>query len=243
MASRHHRAGSPRNGSRRRKSISTWGTMPSSLGLYCSAGRRIGVFFRQRAERSSNDGRFVDIVSRSSGAAHATTACSRRLYGLWGIAMKMSKLGYFSEFLLFPPLVLVATLFAFRSSTPPQPLLWASVYGAGFVAWTLFEYLLHRVLFITRRCSRRSTIATINRHETLSARRPGPAPWSDWSRLPARPGRLLGFGLGTAATAGLVTGYLWYVFVHYATHHWQPRRGSYIYRARLRHAGHHHLPA
>jgi len=33
--------------------------------------------------------------------------------------MKMSKLGYFSEFLLFPPLVLVATLLAFRGSHPP----------------------------------------------------------------------------------------------------------------------------
>jgi hypothetical protein len=35
--------------------------------------------------------------------------------------MKMSKLGYFFEFLLFPPLVLVATLFAFRSAIPPSP--------------------------------------------------------------------------------------------------------------------------
>jgi len=61
--------------------------------------------------------------------------------------MKMSKLGYFFEFLLFPPLVLVAALFAFRGSPPPQPLTWAIVYGAGLMAWTLFEYVLHRVLF------------------------------------------------------------------------------------------------
>ena len=61
--------------------------------------------------------------------------------------MKMSKLGYFSEFLLFPPLVLAATLLAFRSSIPPQPVIWAIVYGTGLVGWTLIEYLLHRVLF------------------------------------------------------------------------------------------------
>ena len=48
--------------------------------------------------------------------------------------MKMSELGYFSEFLLFPPLVLVAALFAFRSSTAPHPLTWAIVYGAGLIA-------------------------------------------------------------------------------------------------------------
>ena len=61
--------------------------------------------------------------------------------------MKMTKLGYFSEFLLFPPLVLVATLLAFRSSIPPQPVNWAIVYGFGLVGWTLIEYWLHRVLF------------------------------------------------------------------------------------------------
>jgi len=42
--------------------------------------------------------------------------------------MKMSKLGYFFEFLLFPPLILAAMLLAFRSSIPPQPAIWAIVY-------------------------------------------------------------------------------------------------------------------
>src|ERR1039458_2408933 len=61
--------------------------------------------------------------------------------------MKMSKLGYFFEFLLFPPLVLVATLLAFRSAIPPQPIIWTIVFGGGLTAWTLIEYFLHRVLF------------------------------------------------------------------------------------------------
>jgi len=53
--------------------------------------------------------------------------------------MKMSKLGYFFEFLLFPPLVLIGMLLAFRSSAPPQPTIWAMVYCAGLVTWTLIE--------------------------------------------------------------------------------------------------------
>src|ERR1700693_5255887 len=61
--------------------------------------------------------------------------------------MNMSKFGYFSEFLLFHPLILVPTLLACRSSSPPQPVMWAVVYGGGLVGWTLIEYLLHRVLF------------------------------------------------------------------------------------------------
>jgi hypothetical protein len=47
--------------------------------------------------------------------------------------MKMSKLGYFSEFLLFPPRILVATLQAFCSLIPPQPAIWAVVCCGGLV--------------------------------------------------------------------------------------------------------------
>ena len=45
--------------------------------------------------------------------------------------MKMSKLGYFAEFLIFPPLVVLATLFAFHSAAPPHPAMWLLVYVAG----------------------------------------------------------------------------------------------------------------
>ena len=51
--------------------------------------------------------------------------------------MKMSKLGYFFEFLLFPPLVLVATLLVFRSLIPPQPIICAIVYGSGLERFPL----------------------------------------------------------------------------------------------------------
>jgi sterol desaturase/sphingolipid hydroxylase (fatty acid hydroxylase superfamily) len=155
--------------------------------------------------------------------------------------MKMSKLGYFSEFLLFPPLVLVATLLAFGSSMPPQPAMWAVVYGAALLGWTLIEYWLHRVFF-----HHVPIVSAIHeRHHESPHELIGTPAWASvllGMIAVASPAWVaLGFNLGTAATAGLVTGYLWYVFVHYATHHWQPKRDSYLYRARLRHAHHHHL--
>jgi sterol desaturase/sphingolipid hydroxylase (fatty acid hydroxylase superfamily) len=154
--------------------------------------------------------------------------------------MKMNKLGYFSEFLLFPPLLAIAALLAFRSSNPPSPLIWAMVFGAGLVAWTLIEYLLHRAVF-----HHAPVLSTIHeRHHRSPHELIGTPGWASVSLgviVVAGPlWALLGFGFGTAATAGLATGYLWYVFVHYATHYWRPRRGSYLYRARLRHALHHH---
>jgi hypothetical protein len=55
----------------------------------------------------------------------------------------MSKLGYFAEFLLFPPLVLASTALAFHSASPLHPATWALVYGIGLAGWTLIEYFLH----------------------------------------------------------------------------------------------------
>jgi sterol desaturase/sphingolipid hydroxylase (fatty acid hydroxylase superfamily) len=155
--------------------------------------------------------------------------------------MKMSKLGYFSEFLLFPPLIVVAALLAFRSSIPAQPVVWVTVYGIGLAGWTFVEYLLHRVLF--------HHAPIISRIHELHHRSPqdliGTPAWVSalvGLILVASPlCAVLGFDLGSAATAGLATGYLWYVLVHYATHHWRLRPNTYLYRARLRHMCHHHL--
>ena len=154
--------------------------------------------------------------------------------------MKMSKFGYFSEFLLFPPLILLATLVAFRSSNPPQPVVWALVFVAGLFVWTFIEYLLHRVLF-----HHAPVLSLIHgRHHRSPQDLIGTPAWASVLlgviAVACPSWALFGFNLATAATAGLGTGYLWYVLVHYATHHWQLPRDSYLYQARLRHARHHH---
>ena len=155
--------------------------------------------------------------------------------------MKMSKFGYFSEFLLLPPLILAATLLAFHRLPPPRPATWLMIYGAGVIGWTLIEYWLHRALF-----HHAPILARIHeRHHRSPHDLIGTPGWASvliaLIAVASPSWAALGFDLGTAATAGLVTGYLCYVFVHYATHHWRPRRDSYLYRARLRHARHHHL--
>ena len=155
--------------------------------------------------------------------------------------MKMSKFGYFSEFILFPPLIITATLFAFHGSKPQRPIEWLLVYALGIVSWTLVEYVLHRVLF-----HHAPIISVIHeRHHDQPQELIGTPAWASalvglfvvacpvWV--------IVGLHLGTAAIAGLVTGYLGYVLVHYASHHWQPRHNSYLYRARLRHARHHYF--
>jgi sterol desaturase/sphingolipid hydroxylase (fatty acid hydroxylase superfamily) len=154
--------------------------------------------------------------------------------------MKMGKLYYFSEFLLFPPLIVVAMLLAIRITKHSSPVVLAMVYCIGFGSWTLIEYLLHRVFF-----HHAPILAQIHeRHHVSPNDLIGTPAWVSicvCSLAVAGPSlAVLGVALGITLVAGLVTGYLSYVFVHYTTHHWLPRRGSYLYRARLRHSGHHH---
>ncbi len=154
--------------------------------------------------------------------------------------MKMSKLSYFLEFIIFTPLILLAAFVAFRTSGPLQAMAWTMIFGFGLAAWTFIEYLLHRVLF--HHAPILSRIHELH-HEFPNELIGTPA----WASLIigliaiAMPSyAALGLDLGTAPTAGLFTGYLWYVFVHYATHHRQPRQDCYLYRARMRHMLHHY---
>ncbi|HEY7459845.1 MAG TPA: sterol desaturase family protein [Xanthobacteraceae bacterium] len=158
-----------------------------------------------------------------------------------GIALNAVGLGYFAEFLIFPPLTIVSTAIAFFGPNPPHPLAWAAVFVSGLVVWTLIEYFLHRVFlhhapFLSALHERHHS----NPHELI-----GTPVWasvlSGIAVVAAPSWLLLGFELATAATTGIATGYLWYVYGHYAAHYGKPREGSYFHRVRLRHARHHHL--
>ena len=123
--------------------------------------------------------------------------------------MKMSKVGYFSEFLLFPPLFVFAMLLAFRNLIPLHPIIWAAVYVVGLVGWTLIEYLLHRALFHHAPILSRIHELHHNSPQDLIGT---PAWLSALIGLILVAGPLcvmLGFSLGIAATTGIATGYLW----------------------------------
>jgi sterol desaturase/sphingolipid hydroxylase (fatty acid hydroxylase superfamily) len=49
------------------------------------------------------------------------------------------------------------------------------------------------------------------------------------------------FAMASAASCGLMLGYLWYISVHHVLHHWHPVHSGYIYSLKRRHALHHHF--
>lgn len=125
--------------------------------------------------------------------------------------------------------------------------LWATalLWVAGFVAWTLFEYILHRWIFhfIPDDPKRRTSYYLVHQihHD-----------YHEWDRLVAPPMMSIPLGVifwvtfrlvfGPALMwpffAGFIVGYLAYDYVHFYTHFGKPRL-KYFKILRRRHMQHH----
>ena len=113
---------------------------------------------------------------------------------------------------------------------------------AGIAAWTLLEYLVHRFIFHYLHSLGRRLHQLHHDHPN--------DPDSERSSLStplyASPiGFLLiaaaGVEDGSAIFAGLLSGYLAFIAVHYAVHRWWIEPNSWLYAAKLRHLTHHRL--
>jgi sterol desaturase/sphingolipid hydroxylase (fatty acid hydroxylase superfamily) len=113
---------------------------------------------------------------------------------------------------------------------------------AGVAAWTLLEYLVHR--FVFHCCSAVGQRLHQLHHDHPSD--PDAERSSLSTPLLAFPiGCLLigaaGMEDGSAIFAGLLSGYLVFIVVHYAVHRWSIEPNSWLYSAKLRHLTHHRL--
>lgn len=153
--------------------------------------------------------------------------------------MRLSRLGYYADFLVYPFLVLA--LFAVASSRP-APHAWIEWVGAsvaGIATWTLAEYIFHRFVL--------HDFPFFGRlHDAHHADPTGYVGTPTWlSAAAILFGILLplwwgtNFDLASGLTTGFMAGYLWYVGIHHAVHHWQIRQGTYLFCAKRRHALHH----
>jgi sterol desaturase/sphingolipid hydroxylase (fatty acid hydroxylase superfamily) len=109
----------------------------------------------------------------------------------------------------------------------------------GVAAWTLLEYLVHRIVFHHYSAGRR-----LHRLHHDHPNDPDAERSSLSTPLIAFPiGFLLivtaGVEDGSAIFAGLLLGYLAFIVVHYAVHHWPIEPNSWLYSAKVRHLTHH----
>jgi len=151
----------------------------------------------------------------------------------------LSKIGYYADFFVYPTLLLLLGAFGLHDAPPVARADWLGAFVAGSAGWSLIEYLAHR--FILHR------VPLLRRlHEAHHAAPTASIGTPTWLSAAILLGgvflplwREFGATLAGGFTAGLMLGYLWYVGVHHAVHRWRARPGSYLYRAKLRHALHH----
>ena len=154
--------------------------------------------------------------------------------------VRLSKVGYYADFVFYPILLLLLAGVAIVRDTWTHWLIWVSLCILGIAIWTLLEYGLHRIVFHHFLVIRNLH----DLHHSMPTANIGTPTWLTGSLIC---GCLLlplwlvaGFNFACGLTSGLAAGYLWYVTVHHATHHWRTRRYSYLYWAKRRHAIHHH---
>jgi len=153
--------------------------------------------------------------------------------------MRLSKAGYYADFFIYPPFVLVLL-----GGVAAQAGLLGWTYFSvacliGVASWTLLEYVIHRQLLHRNRFF----VDMHDMHHDSPTDLVGTPTWMSLSiaclvLLPLWWGT--GIAVGGGLTGGLIVGYLWFATVHHGVHHWQPAPESYLYRAKRRHLIHHY---
>ncbi|MDH4414073.1 MAG: sterol desaturase family protein [Rhizobium sp.] len=154
--------------------------------------------------------------------------------------MQQSPIGYYSDFIVYPLIILGLAVSGALTAGADGALRWMAIALVCLALWTLIEYAMHRFVF-----HHMPYFEALHRQHHVEERALLGTPV--WLSLPAH-GALVflptlaiwDVATATAATAGLMAGYLWYVTVHHLLHHRLARHAGYLYRLKRRHALHHH---
>ena len=161
-----------------------------------------------------------------------------RDHNLQATAMRQSKWSYRADFALYPLMVGAAGMQALADAGSTQFEAGIAAAFTGLFAWTAIEYGLHRWVLHRVQPFKRMHEA----HHANPTAFIGTPTWlsaalflGTWAALTAELSRSVAGGLA----AGLMLGYVVYTAVHDAVHHLRARPGSWLQRAKLRHALHH----
>jgi sterol desaturase/sphingolipid hydroxylase (fatty acid hydroxylase superfamily) len=150
-----------------------------------------------------------------------------------------NQFAYYADFVVYPSVVFGLIVAYFSYGYDGRPLIWLASVPIGIFVWTLAEYVIHRailhhVVFIRD---------MHDRHHRAPTELIDTPIWLSFSFMllgVLMPSWLaFGFGVASGFTIGMTLGYLIYGLMHHAMHHWRIPHGTYLYRAKRRHAQHH----
>jgi sterol desaturase/sphingolipid hydroxylase (fatty acid hydroxylase superfamily) len=155
---------------------------------------------------------------------------------------RLTKFSYYLDFLVYPPLIVALVIFK-KFEDDGLTLAWFLWCVAGFIAWTLIEYWLHRVIL------HRVPPALAKMH-ALHHSKPsefiGVPVWYSLAfflvfSLPVL--GLLGLENGVGTIVGLLIGYTLYIGIHDAAHHRSSYLRPWFSRFKVNHLRHHYQNA
>ena len=157
--------------------------------------------------------------------------------------MQLSKLSYYSDFVVYPLVLVTLTAINFSHVTWVSGAEWLGATMVGLTFWTLAEYALHRIAL--HRMPYFSPMHGLHHASPLAFI--GTPSWISVAVLSATiliPAWLcLGFNVADGLTVGVMLGYWWYGVVHHVIHHHANTSSpAYFNDLRAWHMRHHYSP-
>ena len=157
--------------------------------------------------------------------------------------MQLSKFAYYSDFVVYPVVIVTLTAVNLMHFTWHGGREWVAACFTGLILWSLLEYLIHRIAL-----HRMPVFSPMHgqHHGAPLAYIATPS----WVSVSVWLGALLlplwwgfGFNVANGATVGVMVGYWWYGYVHHVIHHHAHKPSSaYFNDLRAWHMRHHHSP-
>ena len=159
------------------------------------------------------------------------------------MSSQMSAQMFFLDFVVYPLLILICLVIAFDGSTFRQALISVALIISGYLMWGLVEYIIHR--FVLHHVPFFSAIHKAH-HDASDELIGTPTIFSAliFYCFVYWPGaEIFGYRSASALSAGLLAGYLFYVSVHYAVHHFDGGDYGFMRKLKRQHAIHHYHAA
>jgi sterol desaturase/sphingolipid hydroxylase (fatty acid hydroxylase superfamily) len=155
--------------------------------------------------------------------------------------MRLSKTGYYADYVIYAAVLTAAAVMAGWRNSALENSIWLSAAAAGALAWTFFEYILHR--FVLHRIP--VFAAMHDAHHEAPLAFVGTPTWLSLSVILGfvfLPAWALGsFNMASGLTIGVMAGFFWYGIVHHAIHFRRPRMiAKRLILASRRHSQHHY---
>ena len=153
--------------------------------------------------------------------------------------MQINKFLYFGDFFAIPLLLILFPALAYWQIGLRAAPEFLFTFVLGGIAWTLIEYWIHRYFY--HHLPYLSPLHGLH-HDKPNAFIGVPSFVSVGFFLVIAyvPIAIFNPVAAGGATSGLLVGYMAYMIVHHATHHWDVQPGDWLYEARVRHMAHHY---